>query len=142
MDAICFVLGLPAKYLRGKQLKDLIHDPNAEREESERGGALLDRPRRAVVRAVYILDDDEREVLELADDVAQLELARTVNSDGAASYKLNGDSVTLEKYNSTLDALGIIVAARNFLIFQVCGVVLAPRMRAHGARACAKTAAS
>ena len=43
MDAISFVFGLPAKYLRGKQLKDLIYNPGAA---APGGDAALVRPRK------------------------------------------------------------------------------------------------
>lgn len=120
MDAVCFVLGLPARYMRGKQLKDLIHDPAAERDPDAPSPA---RPRRASVKAVYLLDDAEVDRLGLAPGTRELEFTRTVSADGTSSYRLDNDPVGLEKFNSTLDALGIVVAARNFLIFQVrvCG---------------------
>ncbi len=119
MDSICFVLGLPAKYLRGKQLKDLIHDPNADREPDAVEGAASARPRRAWVKAIYSLDSKEVTKLSLPVGTRELEFMRIITADGTTTYRLSNDPVPLDRYNQTLDKLGIVVAARNFLIFQV-----------------------
>lgn len=127
MDAICFVLGLPAKYLRGKQLRDLIHDPAAER-DGDGPAPDVPRPRRAWVKAIYTLDAREAAVLDLPPSTTSIEFMRTVASDGACTYRLRGDPVPLERYNDTLDKLGVVVAARNFLIFQVRRRLTRPRL--------------
>jgi chromosome segregation ATPase len=118
MDAVCFVLGLPARYMRGKQLKDLIHDPAAER-DADAGDEVPARPRRAYVKAVYSLDDDEVSLLGLPVGTQETEFTRVLTADGTSTYRLDNAPVSLEAFNQRLEKLGIVVAARNFLIFQV-----------------------
>ncbi|KAJ0246997.1 Structural maintenance of chromosomes protein 1 [Hirschfeldia incana] len=99
MDAISFVLGVRTGQLRGSQLKDLIYAFD-DREKEQRG-------RRAFVRLVYLLDDG-----------VELRFTRTITSSGGSEYRIDNRVVNWEEYNGKLKSIGILVKARNFLVFQ------------------------
>ncbi|GLU07763.1 hypothetical protein SLE2022_247110 [Rubroshorea leprosula] len=99
MDAISFVLGVRTGQLRGAQLKDLIYAYD-DSEKEQRG-------RRAYVRLVYGLASG-----------AELSFTRTITSAGASEYRIDGRVVNWDEYNGKLRSLGILVKARNFLVFQ------------------------
>ncbi|KAM7259549.1 hypothetical protein ACFE04_015290 [Oxalis oulophora] len=99
MDAISFVLGVRTGQLRGTQLKDLIY-ANDDKEKEERG-------RRAFVRLVYQLANG-----------TELQFTRGITSAGASEYRIDGKIVNWDDYNAKLHSLGILVKARNFLVFQ------------------------
>jgi len=101
MDAISFVLGVRTNQLRGKNLQNLIHKKEEEKEST----------RTAIVELVFYNADEE--VL----------LRRTINpgigSNKASShYSINGKTVKWDEYNSKLKEFGVLVRARNFLVFQ------------------------
>ncbi|KAK7916201.1 hypothetical protein WMY93_011962 [Mugilogobius chulae] len=96
MDAISFVLAEKTSNLRVKTLKDLIH------------GAPVGKPaaNRAFVSMVYQEDDGE-------------ERSFTRVIIGASSeYRINSKVVGLPEYSEELEKLGILIKARNFLVFQ------------------------
>ncbi|GAV83648.1 SMC_N domain-containing protein/SMC_hinge domain-containing protein [Cephalotus follicularis] len=99
MDAISFVLGVRTGQLRGAQLKDLIYAFD-DREKEQRG-------RRAFVRLVYQMGNG-----------SELQFTRAITSSGASEYRVDGKVVNWDDYNSKLRSLGILVKARNFLVFQ------------------------
>ncbi|KAF9607877.1 hypothetical protein IFM89_003581 [Coptis chinensis] len=99
MDAISFVLGVRSVQLRGAQMKDLIYAFD-DKEKNEKG-------RRAFVRLVYQLGSG-----------VELQFMRSISSSGGSEYRLDGKVVTWDEYNSKLKSLGILVKARNFLVFQ------------------------
>eukprot|EP00245_Coleochaete_scutata_P002170 TRINITY_DN1284_c0_g1_i1.p1 TRINITY_DN1284_c0_g1~~TRINITY_DN1284_c0_g1_i1.p1 ORF type:complete len:1228 (-),score=375.50 TRINITY_DN1284_c0_g1_i1:655-4338(-) len=99
MDAISFVLGVRSMQLRGNQLKDLIY----AFEDSEREA----RGRKAHVKLVYIAQTGE-----------ELSFTRTITGTGSSEYKFNGESVTWDAYNDRMKSIGILIKARNFLVFQ------------------------
>ncbi|OVA02394.1 RecF/RecN/SMC [Macleaya cordata] len=99
MDAISFVLGVRSVQLRGAQLKDLIYAFD-DKEKEQKG-------RRAFVRLVYQMGNG-----------TELQFTRTITSSGGSEYRLDGKIVTWDEYNSKLKSLGILVKARNFLVFQ------------------------
>ncbi|RID47098.1 hypothetical protein BRARA_I03724 [Brassica rapa] len=99
MDAISFVLGVRTGQLRGSQLKDLIYAFD-DREKEQRG-------RKAFVRLVYLLDDG-----------VELRFTRTITSSGGSEYRIDNRVVNWEEYNAKLRSIGILVKARNFLVFQ------------------------
>jgi hypothetical protein len=99
MDAISFVLGVRSAHLRGAQLKDLIYALD-DRDKEGKG-------RRASVRLVYQMGADE------------LHFTRTITGAGGSEYRIDGRVVNWEDYNAKLRSLGILVKARNFLVFQV-----------------------
>lgn len=99
MDAISFVLGVRSGHLRGAQLKDLIYAYD-DKEKEQKG-------RRAFVRLVYLMGND-----------SELQFTRTITSNGGSEYRIDGKVVTWDDYNGKLKSLGILVKARNFLVFQ------------------------
>ncbi|KAM7496101.1 hypothetical protein LguiA_020515 [Lonicera macranthoides] len=99
MDAISFVLGVRTGQLRGAQLRDLIY--SFDDSEKEKKG------RRAFVRLVYQLANG-----------SELLFTRTITSAGGSEYKIDDRVVTWDAYNAKLKSLGILVKARNFLVFQ------------------------
>ncbi|XP_010262325.1 PREDICTED: structural maintenance of chromosomes protein 1 [Nelumbo nucifera] len=99
MDAISFVLGVRSVQLRGAQLKDLIYAYD-DKEKEQKG-------RRAFVRLVYQLSNG-----------SEIQFTRTITSSGGSEYRLDGKIVTWDEYNNKLKSLGILVKARNFLVFQ------------------------
>ncbi|XP_048424196.1 structural maintenance of chromosomes protein 1-like [Pyrus x bretschneideri] len=99
MDAISFVLGVRTGHLRGAQLKDLIYAFD-DKEKDQKG-------RRAFVRLVYQLANG-----------SELQFTRAITGGAGSEYRIDGASVTWEEYNAKLRSLGILVKARNFLVFQ------------------------
>ncbi|CAB1452633.1 unnamed protein product [Pleuronectes platessa] len=96
MDAISFVLAEKTSNLRVKTLKDLIH------------GAPVGKPasNRAFVSMVYQEDNGE-------------ERHFTRGIIGSSSeYRINSKVVGLPEYSEELEKLGILIKARNFLVFQ------------------------
>lgn len=103
MDAISFVLGVKTAHLRGS-LKELLYSESSQ-----------ERPQRGFVRLVY--EDNS------GDEVA---FTRYIMPTGASSdasfhsqYRISDKTVTWDAYNNRLKSYGILVQARNFLVFQV-----------------------
>lgn len=96
MDAISFVFGERTSSLRVRTVKDLIH------------GAPINKPvaTTASVKAVYF----ERDGSEIA-------FTRRIIGSGT-EYRIDKKVVTPAEYNKRLEALGIFVKAKNFLVFQ------------------------
>ncbi|KAG0580223.1 hypothetical protein M758_4G158500 [Ceratodon purpureus] len=99
MDAISFVLGVRSMQLRGAQLKDLLYAYD-DKDREQKG-------RKAFVKLVFITGNGE-----------EMEFARTITSGGSSEYRINNKAVTWDVYNNTMRSLGILVKARNFLVFQ------------------------
>uniref|UniRef100_H2ZU93 Structural maintenance of chromosomes protein n=1 Tax=Latimeria chalumnae TaxID=7897 RepID=H2ZU93_LATCH len=96
MDAISFVLGEKTSNLRVKTLKDLIH------------GAPVGKPaaNRAYVSMVYTEENGEERTFTRA----------IIGS--SSEYRINSKVVQLQEYSDELEKLGILIKARNFLVFQ------------------------
>lgn len=105
MDAISFVLGINSRQLRSNQLKDLVHNglPNAKPTTS------------AYVTLVYELDADE---IPGAVAKQELKFTRLISEKGVGSYRIDDRDVSFETYQAQLKAIGILIKARNFLVFQ------------------------
>ncbi|KAJ8438148.1 hypothetical protein Cgig2_033027 [Carnegiea gigantea] len=99
MDAISFVLGVRTGQLRGAQLKDLIYSFD-DSEKEQRG-------RKAFVKLVYLLASG-----------TEIHFTRNITSAGGSEYRIDGRVVAWDQYNEKLKELGILVKARNFLVFQ------------------------
>ncbi|CAO2173099.1 unnamed protein product [Urochloa humidicola] len=99
LDAISFVLGVRSAHLRGARLRDLIYAADDGDKEAQ--------GRRASVRLVYHQPDQE-----------ELHFTRTITGAGGSEYRIDGRIVTWDDYNAKLRSLGILVKARNFLVFQ------------------------
>uniref|UniRef100_A0AAX7T8I6 Structural maintenance of chromosomes protein 1A n=1 Tax=Astatotilapia calliptera TaxID=8154 RepID=A0AAX7T8I6_ASTCA len=97
MDAISFVLAEKTSNLRVKTLKDLIH------------GAPVGKPaaNRAFVSMVYQEDNGEERAFT------------RVIIGSSSEYRINSKVVGLPEYSEELEKLGILIKARNFLVFQV-----------------------
>ncbi|XP_077428530.1 structural maintenance of chromosomes protein 1A [Vanacampus margaritifer] len=96
MDAISFVLAEKTSNLRVKTLKDLIH------------GAPVGKPaaNRAFVSMVYQENDGEERTF-----------TRMIIGS-SSEYRINSKVVGLPDYSEQLEKLGILIKARNFLVFQ------------------------
>ncbi|KAK3794036.1 hypothetical protein RRG08_028468 [Elysia crispata] len=97
MDAISFVMGEKTSNLRSKRLSDLIH------------GAPIGQPasNKATVIAVYQDNETDRET----------HFQRIINNN-SSEYRIDGHSVTPAQYNEALEKIGILIKAKNFLVFQ------------------------
>eukprot|EP00057_Strongylocentrotus_purpuratus_P031908 XP_786064.2 PREDICTED: structural maintenance of chromosomes protein 1A isoform X1 [Strongylocentrotus purpuratus] len=96
MDAISFVLGEKTSNLRVKRLSELIH------------GAPIGKPasNRATVSAIYAEEDG-----------SETQFTRIIM--GASSeYRIDNKVVSAAQYAEALEKIGILVKARNFLVFQ------------------------
>uniref|UniRef100_A0A8C7VRZ5 Structural maintenance of chromosomes protein n=1 Tax=Oncorhynchus mykiss TaxID=8022 RepID=A0A8C7VRZ5_ONCMY len=96
MDAISFVLAEKTSNLRVKTLKDLIH------------GAPVGKPaaNRAFVSMVYHEDSGEERTFT------------RIIIGSSSEYRINSKVVNLAEYSEELEKLGILIKARNFLVFQ------------------------
>uniref|UniRef100_A0A8C8MM68 Structural maintenance of chromosomes protein n=1 Tax=Oncorhynchus tshawytscha TaxID=74940 RepID=A0A8C8MM68_ONCTS len=96
MDAISFVLAEKTSNLRVKTLKDLIH------------GAPVGKPaaNRAFVSMVYHEDNGEERTFT------------RIIIGSSSEYRINSKVVNLAEYSEELEKLGILIKARNFLVFQ------------------------
>ncbi|XP_059397067.1 structural maintenance of chromosomes protein 1A [Carassius carassius] len=96
MDAISFVLAERTSNLRVKTLKDLIH------------GAPVGKPaaNRAFVSMVYCEENGD-----------ECTFTRVIIGS-SSEYRINNKVVGLSDYSEELEKLGILIKARNFLVFQ------------------------
>mmetsp|Transcript_38602 Transcript_38602/g.122642 ORF Transcript_38602/g.122642 Transcript_38602/m.122642 type:complete len:1223 (-) Transcript_38602:64-3732(-) len=98
MDAISFVLGVKSSQLRGSALRDLVYSNDED---------AMDVKRRAFVTCVYVTAGGE-----------EMHFTRVISLEGTSSYKFNGRNCSWEDYNNKLQSQGILIKARNFLVFQ------------------------
>eukprot|EP00752_Nemacystus_decipiens_P006829 g6131.t1 len=106
MDAISFVLGVQSKHLRSTKLSDLVF----------RADGAVPSSRRAMVKVVYMIGEGEEVDTQEAGD--EVHFSRVISAGGASSYRLNDKEVTWESYEKRLRSIGVLVKARNFLVFQ------------------------
>ncbi|KAG2393409.1 hypothetical protein C9374_006940 [Naegleria lovaniensis] len=104
MDAISFVMGLRAQYLRSSHLKQLIFNGD--------GMAQLQN-RTAYVKLVFKTSPEHEE-----EEGAEVEFTRTISAQGQTEYKINHKTVQASDYERKLKSFGILTKARNFLVFQ------------------------
>ena len=117
MDAISFVLGVKTAQLRGS-LKELLYS-NSD------GTSEQDKPRRGHVKLVFENADEE----EVHFQRSIVPSGASADASFASQYRIDGRSVSWEAYNNKLKDFGILVQARNFLVFQVsftCSCTLLP----------------
>lgn len=105
MDAISFVLGIQSRHLRSNHLKELIFRRDINSPPA----------RRASVKLVYELSADE---LDGSKEGKEMIFSRSISASGVSTYRLDGKEVTFEMYESVLQKIGVLVKARNFLVFQ------------------------
>eukprot|EP00698_Gefionella_okellyi_P004874 TRINITY_DN14506_c0_g1_i1.p1 TRINITY_DN14506_c0_g1~~TRINITY_DN14506_c0_g1_i1.p1 ORF type:complete len:1230 (+),score=329.71 TRINITY_DN14506_c0_g1_i1:106-3795(+) len=97
MDALSFVLGVRTTELRGHHLRELIY----------RSGDDVGQKLKCFVMLVFKAEDD-----------VEIHFTRSILHQGQSEYRLNGKPVSQEDYNNKLISIGILVKARNFLVFQ------------------------
>jgi len=107
MDAISFVLGVQSRQLRSNQLKDLVHKSTTS----------ANTRMQASVALIYEMDTQEQEILNMM-ETKEIVFTRCISEKGAGSYRINARECTYEEYENTLKKLGILIKARNFLVFQ------------------------
>ncbi len=105
MDAISFVLGVQSRHLRSSTLKELLYRKDADAIPS----------RRASVKLIYEVSEGELENESAGSDVTFM---RQISATGVSTYRLNDKDVTFEAYEKQLQKIGVLVRARNFLVFQ------------------------
>ncbi|XP_048014864.1 structural maintenance of chromosomes protein 1B [Megalobrama amblycephala] len=96
MDALGFVMGERAVNLRVKHTRDLIH------------GAHIGKPvsNSATVTMIYCGDNNE-----------EMTFSRCISGE-SSEYRVNGKQMTLAKYTGELAKIGIVVKAKNCLVYQ------------------------
>ncbi|KAK9952238.1 hypothetical protein ABG768_018091 [Culter alburnus] len=96
MDALGFVMGERAVNLRVKHTRDLIH------------GAHISKPvsNSATVTMIYCGDNNE-----------EMTFSRCISGE-SSEYRVNGKQMTLAKYTGELEKIGIVVKAKNCLVYQ------------------------
>ena len=122
-------MGVRSTQLRRQALADLIHKPNTaaaegeeEEQKEEKAGPARSGPGDAHVELVYSLSEDERRAFvghELfASPPASLAFRRTIHRSGSSVYRVNGQTLSWERYSAVLELIGVSVRAKNFLVFQ------------------------
>ena len=133
MDAISFVLGVQSAQLRGSTLRDLVYAYDVQDSKEKRN---------ASVSLVYVLNTNDEEEEEEDESEGrdgdkenskkkkrqkrgeeegeknEVRFSRTISNSGASDYKIDNKTVTFEEYAEKLKQFGILVKARNFLVFQ------------------------
>ncbi len=135
MDAMSFVLGVQSKYLRSSQMKDLIfRPPGSEQDETLSARASLVYVEPTTTKEVGDDGDEgERGGGEIDEEGAKKKssrlakklpqgktiiFSRIVTVKGTGEYQINGKSVTFKQYEAKLASIGVLLKARNFLVFQ------------------------
>lgn len=98
MDAIAFLFGVQSRDLRSSQLKDLIFRPPGADSRSTK--------LKASATLVYQESGEE------------YRFSRSVAPSGAGEYQIDGTTVSFADYEKRLGEIGVILKARNFLVFQ------------------------
>ena len=125
MDAISFILGVQSRDLRSSQMKDLIFRPP---------GTARDETLSAKASLVYVepnkkdgeTDDEEEDGSPVKKSRLSKKLpqgktiifSRLINTKGTGEYQINGKTVTFKQYEAKLASIGVLLKARNFLVFQ------------------------
>jgi len=102
MDAFSFALGVHSKDLRGGSLSDLIYKMEGK-----------PRPKFASVTIIFETEDEGNDLMD-----SEVAFSRRVNLKGSSTYSINDSVVPAKEYIDALDKLGILVKAKNFLVFQ------------------------
>ena len=105
MDAISFILGVQSKQLRSQQMRDLIfRPPESDIYQKKRQKALS-------ATATLVYQDPAA-----SDKITRF--GRYISSNGVGEYRLNDKSVSFQRYEQELQSIGVLIKARNFLVFQ------------------------
>ena len=108
MDAISFVLGVRTSQLRGS-LRELLYSDSAS--QSSR-----DRPTTGRVTLVFE-SQDQGHLTHFSRVIAPSSAAP--DATYTSQYKIDDRTVSADAYNRKLESFGVLVKARNFLVFQV-----------------------
>jgi structural maintenance of chromosome 1 len=98
MDAISFVFGVQSRDLRSSQMKDLIFRPPGNKSNATK--------LRASATLIYQHDEEE------------IRFSRSISPNGVGDYRVDGKVVSFAQYEERLGDIGVILKARNFLVFQ------------------------
>lgn len=104
MDAISFILGVQSRDLRSSQLKDLIFRPPSNSTNKNKNTAKSVR-----CSAALVYETDEG---------TEIRFSRSISPSGVGDYQVDGSSMSRAAYEKELASIGVLVKARNFLVFQ------------------------
>ena len=140
MDALSFVLGVQSRDLRSSQMKDLIfrppgaksrnnkltasaaiyyeddgkhshHDEDSDSDnedsDSDASSDAMNKRRRSSPRNHSTLET-----------ITTTKFQRTIHPNGTGDYRINNKVVSYKQYEDKLASIGVLVKARNFLVFQ------------------------
>ena len=140
MDAIAFLFGVQSRDLRSSQMKDLIFRPPGglrndddgdDDDNDEDGDGDADDERNAPAKrksqkskiatttttttklkatATLVYHDDEQD--------REYRFSRSVSPSGVGEYRVDGQVVSFADYEKELGTIGVLLKARNFLVFQ------------------------
>lgn len=116
MDAISFVLGVRTAQLRGSLKELLYHNSDLQERRAAAGdaGDAFERPRTGYVSLVFIDPSGDEIVFS-----RHIQPSSTGDDASYSSvYRINRRQVSWDQYNKQLETYGILVKARNFLVFQ------------------------
>ena len=136
--AMSFVLGVNSRDLRSSQMKDLIfRPPGSEWDDtlSARASLVYVEPSPATTTDGgvdgNISDDEDKDDYEESDTMKKegrlskklpkgktTIFCRVVTTKGTGEYQINGKTVSFKQYEIKLASIGILLKARNFLVFQ------------------------
>lgn len=119
MDAISFVLGVQSRDLRSSQMKDLIYRPAGNSKSKARSNL------RCCATLVYEpsrrdsgIEDDQSENDDSSLSNQTIRFSRSISPSGHGEYHVNGVTCSFAEYEKRLADIGVLVKARNFLVFQ------------------------
>eukprot|EP00804_Cyclotella_cryptica_P030321 CCRYP_011865-RA/>CCRYP_011865-RA protein AED:0.05 eAED:0.05 QI:289/1/1/1/0.83/0.57/7/1563/908 len=123
MDAISFILGVQSRELRSSQMKDLIFRPPGSNVHAEELSAKA-----SLVYVEPEAGNEGGEEEEQGGGGGRLSrklprgkttiFSRVITSKGTGEYQINHQTVTFKQYEAKLASIGVLLKARNFLVFQ------------------------
>jgi structural maintenance of chromosome 1 len=112
MEAICFVLTIRARDLRGRTVSDLVFRAEGE-SDAEAAGRTASVTLELIPSALAPMPAD------LAAAAAPLSFRRSISGDGTSHYSVDGRTLTQTDYKAVLEQHDIFPSARHgFLVFQ------------------------
>eukprot|EP00531_Pseudo-nitzschia_arenysensis_P017492 CAMPEP_0116135988 /NCGR_PEP_ID=MMETSP0329-20121206/11482_1 /TAXON_ID=697910 /ORGANISM="Pseudo-nitzschia arenysensis, Strain B593" /LENGTH=1366 /DNA_ID=CAMNT_0003630821 /DNA_START=225 /DNA_END=4325 /DNA_ORIENTATION=+ len=148
MDALSFVLGVQSRDLRSSQMKDLIFRPPGQKSRNNKltaSAALYfeDDGKHShndddddIDDSEHDSDDDDDEQSDDSSNDSNrrprsqkrskpnpsekviIKFQRTIHPNGTGDYRINNKVVSYKQYEDKLASIGVLVKARNFLVFQ------------------------
>ena len=105
MDAMSFVFGVQSRQLRSSVLRDLIYRPP--------GTAVDNSELECSVTLVYQMESEDSDEGE-----EEIRFMRKITGNGTSVYQVDGSVLSRAAYEQRLAEIGVLVKARNFLVFQ------------------------